>query len=80
MKATIIHDEHGKILAISTVGDLKAAGSKFTKVGIVAKPGQHVLEIELVGGLESIQTLQLHNEYHVDVAASKLAKKAHGAA
>jgi len=78
MKAIIIHDEHGKILAISKVGDLKAAGSKFSKVGMVAKSGQHVLEIELVGGLESVPTLQLHNEYHVDIAASKLAKKAHG--
>jgi hypothetical protein len=26
MKTTILHDEHGKILSVSKVGDLKAAG------------------------------------------------------
>jgi hypothetical protein len=75
MKATIIHDAQGKILAISKVGDLKAAGSKFTEAGMFAKPGQHVLEVELLDGLENIPTLQLHNDYHVDVVASRLIKK-----
>jgi hypothetical protein len=76
MKATIVHDEHGKIISIAKVGDLKAAGSKITKVEIVGtKPNHRVLEIELSSSLESIPTLQLHDEYQVDVAASKLIKK-----
>jgi hypothetical protein len=38
MKATILHDEHGKVIAVSKIGDLKEAGSKFTKVGMI--PGK----------------------------------------
>ena len=28
MKTTILHDEHGRILSVSKVGDLKAAGQQ----------------------------------------------------
>jgi hypothetical protein len=75
MKAAILHDEHGQIIAISTIGDLKAAGSKFVKVGMVPRPGQHMLEIDLSPELQKRPLLELHKEYRVDRTASKLVKK-----
>src|ERR1022692_5183027 len=39
MKASILHDEHGRILSISKAVDLKASGSKFTSFGIDAGRG-----------------------------------------
>jgi hypothetical protein len=75
MKATILHDEHGEIIAISKIGNLKEAGSKFVKAGMVPGAGQRVLEIEL-SGEEGKRTLrELHVEYRVDVVTSKLTKK-----
>ena len=75
MKATLLHDEHGRILAISTNVDLKKAGSKFTKVGMVPGPGQRKLEIELSGEHEKKPAAELHKEYYVDLATSKLVKR-----
>jgi len=75
MKATILHDEHGEIIAISKIGNLKEAGSKFLKASMVPGAGQRALEIEL-GGEEEKRTLrELHAKYRVDVATSKLIKK-----
>jgi hypothetical protein len=76
MKTTILHDEHGKILSVSKVGDLKAAGSKFTKVGMVPGPGQKLAEIELSGEDEKLPMSELHARYRVDVASAKLVKSA----
>ena len=50
MKATILHDEHGEIIAISKIGNLKEAGSKFLKASMVPGAGQRALEIELRWG------------------------------
>jgi hypothetical protein len=75
MKATILHDEHGQIIAVSKIVDLKKSGSKFTKVGMIPGPGQRMLEIDL-GELESRPLNELHQEYRVDVATSKLVRKA----
>ena len=35
MKATVVHDENGRIIAISKAVDLEEAGSKFTRAGII---------------------------------------------
>jgi hypothetical protein len=75
MKSTILHDEHGEIIAISKIGSLKEAGSKFVKVGMVPGAGQRALEIELSGEQEKQTLRDLHAEYRVDVATSKLIKK-----
>jgi hypothetical protein len=75
MKATILHDEHGRIIAISRIGDLKKAGSKFVEVGMIPGAGQRMLEIELSGKVEGRSLLELHKEYRVDLATSKLVKK-----
>ena len=75
MKATIIHDEQGQILGISKIGNLKAAGSKFHKVGMIPRPGQHILEIELSKDLDEKPILDLHNGYRVDIATSRLVEK-----
>jgi hypothetical protein len=74
MKASILHDEHGKIIAISKIGDLKHAGSKFMKVGMVAGKGQRIVETELSAEDSARPLRELHEAYYVDVATSKLAK------
>jgi hypothetical protein len=74
MKATVLHDEHGKIIAISKIGNLKESGSKFTKVGMVAGPGQGMIETELSPEDDARPLRELHTAYRVDVATSKLLK------
>jgi hypothetical protein len=75
MKIGVLHDERGKIIALSKVGDLQAAGSEFTRVGMLPGKGQQVREIELGGEHEGKSLLELHNECHVHLATSKLVKK-----
>jgi hypothetical protein len=75
MITAILHDEHGRILSVSKVGNLKAAGSKFTRVGIVPGPGQRLIEIELSKADEKRTLRELHTGYRVDVASGKLVKK-----
>jgi hypothetical protein len=75
MKATILHDEQGRIIAISKVVDLKKVGSNFIKAGMVPRPTERVLEVDLDGDLESMPILELHENYHVDVIGLKLLKK-----
>jgi hypothetical protein len=76
MKATILHDEHGHIIAAATIVDLKKSGSKFTQVGMIPGPGQRVLELDLEGEFESGRWQKVHQDYRVDVATAKLVKKA----
>jgi hypothetical protein len=76
MKTAILHDEHGRILSVSKVGDLKAAGSKFTKVGMVPGANQKLVEIELSDDDEKLSLSELHARYRVDVASVKLVKNA----
>ena len=75
MKVTVLHDEHGQIIAISNVGDLGKAGSKFDTAGILPQPGQQKLEIELSGDDETRPLLDFHKAYRVDLATSQLVKK-----
>jgi hypothetical protein len=74
MKATILHDADGHIIAISRAVDLKAAGSKFIKAGMVAQEGQHRIEIELPVELEKIALRDLHEQYRVDRGTATLVK------
>jgi hypothetical protein len=74
MKTVILHDEHGAIISISKVGNLTAAGSKFTSAGMVPGPGQKMLEVELSPDDEKRTLTELHTAYRVDVASSKLVK------
>jgi hypothetical protein len=75
MKTAILHDEHGQILSVSKVGDLKAAGSKFAKVGLIPGPGQRLIEVEMGDEHDKQPLRELHAAYQVDVATSKLVKK-----
>lgn len=74
MKATILYDEHGTILAISKAVDLKAAGSKFSKVGMVPRRGQRLIEAELSGEDDARPLRELHTAYRVDPASAKLVR------
>lgn len=74
MKATILYDEHGTILAISKAVDLKTAGSKFTRVGMVPRRGQLMIEAELSPEDDARPLRELHAAYRVDSATSKLVK------
>jgi hypothetical protein len=76
MKALILHDEHGKIIAVSKVVDQHVSGSKFTSYGMIPRAGQKVLEIEIDKDLESKPLREFHEHYQVDVAQSKFVKKA----
>jgi hypothetical protein len=74
MKASILHDEHGKIIAISKISDLKHLGSKFTSAGMVPGPGQRIIETQLSAEDNARSLRELHEVYYVDVATSKLVK------
>lgn len=75
MKASIVHDEHGGIISISKSQNLKEAGSKFTKVGMIPGKGQQIVEVELSGELEKTPLRDLHRTHRVDVANAKLVKR-----
>lgn len=62
MNVTVLHDEHGEILGISEIVDLKAAKSNFTRVGIIPGTGHRTTDIELSGGLET-KPLELYKDY-----------------
>ena len=76
MKANVLHDEHGRILAISKAVDLKQVGSKFTRFGMVPGPGQRMVEVELSREDESRPLRELHAHYRVDAAGARLVKRA----
>jgi hypothetical protein len=75
VKATVLHDEHGRIIAISKIEDPQKSGSKFVKAGMIPRARQRCVEINLGKELDSRPLSELHNEYRVDVAASKLVRK-----
>jgi hypothetical protein len=75
MKATVLHDENGRILAISKIEDLKKSGSKLVKAGMIARSGQRSVEINLSKELNSRPLRELHTEYRVDPGTSKLVRK-----
>jgi hypothetical protein len=75
MKITVLHDEHGAIVAISRIENLHSAGSKFTKVGMMPAAGQHMIEVELSGEEEQQSVKELHESYRVDVSTHKLIKR-----
>jgi hypothetical protein len=75
MKATILHDEHGRIVAVSQSVDLQSAGSKFVRFGMVPGSGQRVSQIELSEEFEKRPLQELHQEFRLDIAAAKLVKK-----
>jgi hypothetical protein len=74
MKATILFDEHGKILGISKSVSPQHAGSKFTSHGVVPGAGQRVVEVSLSPEDQNRPLRELHGQYRVDVAALKLVK------
>lgn len=75
MKATFLHDQDGRILAISKPVDLKQAGSKFTRAGMVAGRGQRLLDLDLAEEHASKSLRELHEQFQIDLATSKLVKK-----
>ena len=77
MKASILHDEHGRILSISKSVDLKGSGSKFTSFGMVPGAGQRFVEVELSAADAKRPLRELHARYRVDTASQKLVGKAH---
>ena len=77
MKATVVYDENGEIIAISKAVDLREAGSKFTEAGIIPGEGQYALDVELRGELASMRLRDIHQNYSFDRAASKLVKRSY---
>lgn len=75
MKVSVLHDKNGQIIAISKTDDLPAPGSKFTRVGMISRQGQELLEVELSKEHEQHSLRQLHEQYRVDASAKKLVKR-----
>jgi hypothetical protein len=75
MKAQILHDEHGQILAVSKIGDLPGSGSGFARAGMMAGPGQQLVEVELSAADDALPVRDLHAEYRVDPTSSRLVQK-----
>jgi hypothetical protein len=75
MKISVLHDEHGQIIAISQVEDIRAAGSKFSRAGMIPGKGQRISEILLNDEQEHKSLLELHNEHYVNAITSTLVKK-----
>jgi hypothetical protein len=75
MKASVLHDNEGRILAISKPADLEASGSKFTQAGMLAGEGQTVIEVELSAEDSQRPLRELHESYRVDPAAKTLVRR-----
>ena len=75
MKATFLHDQEGRILAISKPVDLKQTGSKFTGAVMVAGRGQRLLDLDLAAEHASKSLRELHEQFQIDLATSRLVKK-----
>jgi hypothetical protein len=75
MRASILHDGEGHILAISKATDLRASGSKFTQAGLVAGDGQSLVEVQLSAEDSRRPLRELHEAYRVDPAAKTLIKR-----
>lgn len=75
MKATVLYDEHGRILAVSQVEDRDQAGSTFDSVGMVPGPGQRALEAEFPDDLAERAPASLHEEFRVDPVSGSLVRK-----
>jgi hypothetical protein len=72
MKASIIHDEHGKILSIAKIGNIQAAGSKFHRAGLIPGPGQLLTEVELSTDEDKRPLRELHEQFHINLASRTL--------
>jgi hypothetical protein len=77
MKAVVVYNEHGQIIAISKAVDLRQAGSKFARAGVIPGEAQHVLDVDLTGELASMHLRDIHQHYHVDRVTSKLVRREH---
>jgi hypothetical protein len=77
MKATVVYDEGGEIIAISKEIDPREAGSGFTEVAIIPGEGQHAFDVELTGELAGMRLRDIHQRYRVDRVASKLVERQH---
>ncbi len=75
MIASVLHDHEGKILAIATRQDPKAAGSKFESYGLLPQKGQLIAEIDLAVEHATRPLRELHDLYRVDLTSLKLVKK-----
>ena len=75
MKATVVHDDRGDIVAVAKISDLTQAGSKFTRAGLLATDGQRVVEIELSEEQAARPAREIHASYRVDPATSRLIRK-----
>ncbi|SKC97316.1 hypothetical protein SAMN05445504_7133 [Burkholderia sp. CF099] len=75
MKATIVHDDHGKIVSIYKHVNLKDVKSKFVQVGVEPGHGQRAMEVDLSDDLDKIPMVELHENYCIEISSSSLIKK-----
>ena len=73
MKATILYDEKGKIIAISENLEGDRLGVKRGRVGLIVPNKQHKsLVLDLSSHLKESTLLEIHNKHKVDIGKSRL--------
>jgi hypothetical protein len=75
MKASIIFDEHDNIVSIAKAVDLKEAGSKFSRAGLLPGKGQRKIDVELTADTHKMPLRDVHRHFRVDQAKGKLVRK-----
>jgi hypothetical protein len=71
-KLMVVHDLQGKLVA---VGEMHPGAPKGVEVGVVAREGQGVFELERAGELIGLPLREIHKGYRADIAAKRLVKK-----
>jgi hypothetical protein len=73
--ASILHDQDGKIIAITHKVDPRHFGSKFESYGMVPQTNQLLTEIDIPIEHEARSLRELHDLFRIDVQSRTLVKK-----
>lgn len=72
-KLLVVHDLQGKLIAIGEMNP--GVAPEGVDVGVMAREGQGVFELERAGELINMPLLDIHQGYRADPAAKRLVKK-----
>ena len=75
MRVHIVHDDSGRLIAVSRVmsrADLESSGSAFIKAGPVPGPGQHVVETDVSDELVDRGLRAVLDGYRWDISGTAL--------
>jgi hypothetical protein len=72
-KLLVVHDLQGKLIAVGEMNP--GAAPQGVDVGVMAREGQGVFEMERGGELTSLSLVDIHQGYRANIAAKGLVKK-----